>query len=291
MRRSHPWLLLISASVLFALPSIGAAESPAEALTPDRLIPFKETASGPLQLHVFFPPGGRNSPALRPAVIFFFGGGWRTGSAKQFYPQAALLAKKGIIAISADYRTKESHGSMPGDSVEDAVAAMHWLREHGTSLGVDPNRLVASGGSAGGHLAACLAFVEPARSNQSSRRARPDALVLFNPVLDLSTRQDVAGPGWMRISPRDHLSGDWPPTVIFNGVADVKTSIEIARQVTATLKSHGVDITLQEYPDQGHGFFNFRPKSPENFERTMEDTVRFLSTHGFLPTAAATVGK
>src|SRR5207244_268255 len=110
---------------------------------------------------------------------------WTNGSVKQFEPQAEYLATRGMVAIRADYRIKSKHEVTPVECVEDAHAAMRWVRKNAGMLGIDPNRIVASGGSAGGHLAACTADPDPRRgSTHYAVSSRPNALLLFNPVLN-----------------------------------------------------------------------------------------------------------
>ena len=91
--------------------------------------------------------------------MFFFGGAWTQWRPGQFEPQASYLAGRGMVAIRADYRVKNRHRATPADGVEDAKSAIRWVRQNASMLGVDPDRIVAAGGSAGGHLAACTACV------------------------------------------------------------------------------------------------------------------------------------
>jgi acetyl esterase/lipase len=107
------------------------------------------------------------------------------GRFEQFEPQASHLARRGMVAARADYRVKSRHGVTPKECVEDAKSAVRWMRAKASVLGVDPDRIVAAGGSAGGHLAACAAFAPGLEANEEDARisSKPNALVLFNPVL------------------------------------------------------------------------------------------------------------
>ena len=71
---------------------------------PDRVVEFKPTNGRPLGLHVFFPNDHKKGDS-RPAIVLFFGGGWKGGNPSQMYPQAAYLASRGMVAICAEYRT------------------------------------------------------------------------------------------------------------------------------------------------------------------------------------------
>ena len=132
-----------------------------------------------------------------PAIVFFFGGGWNSGSPKQFEPQAKYLAKYGMSVVLADYRTKNNAGTTPKEALMDAKSAMRFLKINAISLGIDPEKILAGGGSAGGHLAAATAFCGNINhpKDDLSVSSVPKALILFNPVIDNS----LEGYGFNRV--------------------------------------------------------------------------------------------
>lgn len=95
-----------------------------------------------------------------------------------------------MVAFSADYRVKSRNQTTPFECVQDARAAIRWVRAHAAEWGIDPDRIVASGGSAGGHLAACTAvIVDGDKAVENAKFSSvPNALVLFNPVLDTTAK-------------------------------------------------------------------------------------------------------
>ena len=203
----------------------GAADPPAGGAT--KTFVYKKVKEAALELVVHDPPGWRPTDK-RPAIVFFFGGGWANGTIKQFEPQAIHLAGRGMVAIRADYRVKSRQGVTPRECVEDAKSAVRWVRQNAGKLGVDPDRIVAAGGSAGGHIAACTALSPglDAAGADLAVSSKPNAMVLFNPVLrfsdipELMSRiRDDAALG-KAISPTLHLKKDSPPTLIFFGTAD-----------------------------------------------------------------------
>jgi acetyl esterase/lipase len=144
---------------------------------------YKKTKQADLEIHVHFPAGWKKEDKW-PAVVFFFGGGWEQGTIKQFEPQAAYLTGRGMVAARADYRVKSRHKVSPDACVQDAKSAVRWLRQNAATLGIDPDRIVAAGGSAGGHIAACTACPGlDAEGEDLTISSRPNALLLFNPVL------------------------------------------------------------------------------------------------------------
>ncbi|MEM6331214.1 MAG: alpha/beta hydrolase, partial [Planctomycetota bacterium] len=104
--------------LLLASPRTPAAAEP----QPDALRVYKKTGDKPLRLHLFFPPTHEATDA-RPAIVFFFGGGWTGGGPTQFYHQAERLASRGMVAACAEYRTAKSHGTDPRACVRDGKSA------------------------------------------------------------------------------------------------------------------------------------------------------------------------
>src|SRR5215469_11273941 len=145
---------------------------------------YAKTKEADLQLVVHYPPGWKATDK-RAGIVFFFGGGWENGTIDQFKPQAEYLAGRGMVAARADYRVKSRHGVTPKECVDDARSAIRWFRENAGTLGVDPDRIVAAGGSAGGHIAACTTLMPAPDPKEEAPKtsSKADALVLFNPVL------------------------------------------------------------------------------------------------------------
>jgi acetyl esterase len=82
---------------------------------------YREVNGVKLNAYIFTPPNHRASDH-RPAVLFFFGGGWKGGSPGQFLPQSLYLAQRGMVAIPCDYRVLSRHGVIPQDCLRDAKA-------------------------------------------------------------------------------------------------------------------------------------------------------------------------
>lgn len=254
-------------------------------LKPDEDRVYKKVGDVELKLHIFKPEGHQVSDK-RPAIVFFFGGGWNSGTPAQFYPQCEHLAKLGMVAMSAEYRVKSRNKTTPMECVKDGVSAIRWVRTHAGELGIDPKKIAAGGGSAGGHVAAATGttrgIVEEGEDETVS--ARPDALVLFNPVYD-------NGPGgyghsrvkdyWKKISPMHNLDKTTPPTIAFLGTKDSLIPVKTAEKYRDLMLDAGVRSELCLYEGQPHGFFN-QSRSPENYQKTVAQMDDFLSSLGFL---------
>ena len=265
--------------MLFFSSGFGAESLP----QPDKVLTYKATPQGELKLHVFNPPKSHPDGKI-PAIVFFHGGGWTSGGASQFYRQSRHLADRGIVAISADYRVKQPHKTTPQECVKDGKSAIRWLRAHAQEIGIDPNRLAAGGGSAGGHIAAATALVEgfDEEGEDLTVSCKPDALVLFNPVID-------NGPGgfgyntvskyWEAFSPLHNIRADkpTPPAIFMLGTKDKLIPVATGKKFKAAMEAAGVRCDLILYEGQEHSFFN-----SACYEETIKAADAFLTSLGFL---------
>lgn len=100
---------------------------------------YKHTPQTELEIDIHLPFDWQAGDR-RPGILFFFGGGWRTGTRHQFTRQCSYLASRGMVAATADYRVRQYHGTDVATCVEDAFSAMRWFRAHADELGLDPDR-------------------------------------------------------------------------------------------------------------------------------------------------------
>ena len=276
------YLIIALASYLI---EIEAHASDLSAAKPDQTVVYKRVGDKELKIHVFLPKGHKPSDK-RAAVVFFFGGGWVTGTPEQFYPQCRYLAERGMVAMSADYRVKLRDQTTPRECVMDGKSAVRWLRKNAAKWGVDPAKIAGGGGSAGGHVAAAAANVDgfEEKGEDMSVSSRPNILLLFNPVYD-------NGPGgfghksvkdyWKQISPMHNLGKHSPPTIVFLGDKDHHIPVATAKKYQQLMKDAEVRSDLHIYPNHKHGFFNLH-KSREGFESTVVHMDRFLVSLGYL---------
>lgn len=245
-------------------------------------------ASDPTLNMRIYKPEGWSSDDRRPAIVFFFGGGWRNGSPKQFHQHCLRLAAEGMVAMAAEYRIKSKHDSTPFESFADAKKAMAWARSNAGTLGIDPERIASGGGSAGGHLAAAVAVC--AAPSKSEVRDTPDAIVAFNPALDLMFEKvrETWGPEIYAkleaISPHQNLAKPHPPMILFHGEADTTVSFESARAYVDRAKELGVDPApvLVGYEGRAHGFFNYGKGDGSDYEDTVRRMIAFFRDLGWI---------
>jgi acetyl esterase/lipase len=276
-------ILLLSFFILLGIrfPLPGFAASP----TPIKIIVYKTVGNVSLKLHVFLPQDW-NSRDQRPGVIFFHGGGWKGGLPSALYYQSQYFAHRGLVAISVEYRLVGKNGKTPKDCVEDGKSALRWVRSHSSELGIDPEKIITGGGSAGGHVAAaatmCNGFNTP--GEDASVTIDPKALVLFNPVLNNGPEgygYELVKDYWKEISPSEHIRAGLPPMlVMFGDVDQIFTNGTITRFQEESIKA-GNRVELKLYGGYNHGFFNMNMHK-EAYRLTMADADKFLVSLGFL---------
>ncbi|MDF7824887.1 alpha/beta hydrolase [Pontiellaceae bacterium B12227] len=268
--------------MMLSLTFVALAE---EVPAPDQSVVYKTIGDVTLKLHIFNPPSHEPSGRV-PAIVFFHGGGWQGGGFTHFSGQCDYLASRGMVAITAEYRTAKQYGTTPKECVMDAKSAMRWVRTHAVELGIDPNRLAAGGGSAGGHLAAATAMLEEFNEVGEDRSVScvPNILVLLNPVADNSS----AGFGhnrvkdyWQEFSPLHNIHKDAPPTLILTGSEDTAFRVASAKAYKKKMEALGLRCDLHIYEGQPHAFFN-RDHSEEMYFGTMLEADRFLVSLGYL---------
>lgn len=254
---------------------------------------YKSVGDVKLSLYAYSPKDHQATDHA-PCAVFFFGGGWTNGSPQQFEQQCRYLASRGMVAITADYRVGSRHGVKAVDCVKDAKSAIRWVREHAGELGIDPDKVIAGGGSAGGHLAACAGVLTEFDESTEDRNisSRPNALVLFNPAVSFSVPSDPVrkkqaeglasriGVAPERLSPAHHVVKELPPTLILIGSDDFL--IEGNREFHEKMQAAGNRCELDLYDGRSHGFFNYGRGNNADFKATTASMDRFLTSLGYL---------
>jgi acetyl esterase/lipase len=290
--------LLISLLLVLSVSSTQGAQPYPPKINSDSVHTYKSVDGHDLKIWVFNPTITSKTNASTPAMLFFFGGGWHGGSPTQFVKYCERLSERGMVGIVADYRVKSRQGVQAKTCVEDALDALQYVTTNADRLGLDAKKIGVGGGSAGGHLAACLGTIHVGDP------AAPKLMALFNPatvlapiaddLLDASLGEfekmnaryqakeeqlrDRIGIEPVELSPFHHVSNNSPSTIIFHGTNDKTVPYDSAILFASQLRKKGVYVDFKTYEGAGHGFFNREPY----FSQTVKELDAFLLNLGWL---------
>ncbi len=221
-------------------------------------------------------------------MVFFASSLWDQALISQFAPHCLYFSSRGVTCILAEYRTSSKHHCRPEHGMEDARDALAWVRLNAGELSVDRNRIAAAGGSAGGQLALSAALW-PTPPKGEFNEEGPNALILFNPVLD-TTRKGIEAEKFedaaaaKAASPMHHLRKKLPPTLILHGTQDRAQPFTNSKKFQSKMKWRGNVCELVPFEGEGHGFFNFNVDA-RLYEICLNEMDRFLQTHGWVAPA------
>lgn len=262
---------------------------------------FRKVKEVELRLHVVKPTGWKKSER-RVCFVSFFGGGWSGGSPERSVGWAKWAAAQGMVGVAPDYRTRGRFQGTPEDCVADGRAALRWVVEHAEELGIDPEKIVCHGGSAGGHVAAWSAISKPGPGADDPAPPKlPVALVLLNPVSDTNAT-GYGGPKRFggdaarakACSVPDQMPKQMPPTLIFHATGD--TTVPHANSVALRdkLQANGNRCELVTFEGLGHSYNSskYGAAGEAANKKTREDVITFLRSLKLLaPVAKADSGK
>jgi acetyl esterase len=272
----------------------------ARARRPDRLM-VEDLQAGGIHVRIYRPPG--EDP--KPALLHAHGGGWTMGSCETHDDLAAEIADEAdVVSVLFDYRLAPEHPHPA--QIQDAATVLDWIRSTGRAVGIDPARIVLSGDSAGGQVAAGLAL---ALAREGERPLR--GLVLINPGLsaDLETGsclRNANAPGLSRaemlgyltafLGPKD--TGNWSdPLALPNLAPDVSglppsfitaaghdPLFDDGVRFHAKLKAAGIAAVLREEPALAHSYWRARHASKAAMAgfKAIVEAVRQLGHEGLL---------
>jgi acetyl esterase/lipase len=229
-----------------------------------------------------------------PAVVCIHGGGFRAGNREGYDGLCVALAQRGYVAVTVSYRLAPAH-QFPA-AVHDCKAAVRWLRANATKYHIDPARIGAMGGSAGGHLAQFLGLTagvpefEGAGGNEQQSSSVTCVINFYGPsdftksygksvdaaeVLPLFLGGDLEHERGrhIRASPLNWITPDAAPTLCIQGTEDKYVAHEQAVWLIDRLKACGVDAELLTLEGAGHGF------KGEDASKADERMFAFLATH------------
>jgi acetyl esterase/lipase len=207
-----------------------------------------------------------------PAVVIIHGGGWSGGDkrASREINIGTTLALNGYVGMSINYLLAEKGGTAPTwpQNLHDCKTAVRWLRANAERLHVDPERIGAIGGSAGGHLATMLAITGPELDPPGPGSCRLRCAVdLYGPVTSVTERdhsmfrksREEAPELYRQASPLTHVDKNDPPVLILHGTADKTVPVADSEALAAAMQAAGALHELVIIPDAPHSF-HLQPK-------------------------------
>lgn len=233
-----------------------------------------------LNAHIFYPENHDKTQA-KPVHLFFNGGGWAIGLPEWSYGACQGAAKDGRVAIAFDYRKRNVYGTDVKASVSDALTAIAWVRENAKELGIDPNKILADGFSAGAHLALVSSMIENREDFgvTSKYSSKPNAIILGSCPYDIAGR-DVYNVSYdtRTISPLYLIEDNLPPILAFHGEDDDMVEFSEFEKFRDAIQKTKNSFTSRSY---GAGHFYFRGSSKRDSEERRRLTEEFLLKNGF----------
>ncbi len=290
-------LEFLVALVVALAPAPALSDPPASELTERLNIPYGNPEGQEVLLDAFLPhePSSTATLERRPVVLLVHGGGWVGGARSEFHQAARWFAQHGYVSFSAGYRLVHAGKNHWPAQLEDVQLAVRWIREHASEFQIDPDKIGAIGGSAGGHLVAMLALVDTqstasiplaqhsSKVNRAVNWMGPADLTGSFPVslpphgLNLQKLVDdllgVSGPERDAVarsaSPIYQVSSAASPLLIWHGAKDALVPVEQPIRFAEALRNVGASVKLVILEEEGHGL------KPENMQRMLRESHAF----------------
>ncbi|KTF17837.1 alpha/beta hydrolase [Pseudoalteromonas sp. 10-33] len=248
---------------------------------------YKTINQQALTLTLFSP---KQQQASLPLVVLVHGGGWRTGTPALFNALAIRLAQNGFVVATPSYRLS---GVAPFPAaIYDVNDALIWLRAHHQDFAIDLNHIALGGGSAGGQIAALLAYNNGQLKQQAEQAtsANVQALINIDGLSDFASdealpfendpskkvtsasawlggRYEQVPERWHSASPINYITDESPATLFINSsVPRFRAGRDTA---IMALKKHQVVNQIYQFADAPHSFWLFDP--------WLNDTVKIMT--------------
>jgi acetyl esterase/lipase len=238
----------------------------------------------------------RDASGPQPTLVWIHGGGWTGGAKETQITEFMPWLEMGWNVVNVEYRLAKV--SLAPAAVEDCLCALRYVAANAKTYGIDPARLVVSGGSAGGHLSLTTGMIPESAGLDRECPGVPlpkvAAIVNFYGITDVGDLLD--GPNlktyavaWMgsmpnrmeiarRVSPLTYVRAGLPPILTIHGDADPTVPYTHAQRLHKALADAGVPNQLLTIPGGKHG--NFKPEERTKIYETIHE---FLSKHGLKP--------
>lgn len=303
MNRWKYWAIIVG---LFSLNVGVLADEPAKASSPalpdksapdlqiDKDIVFGKGGDVDLKLDLYQPVSHVNDPqSTLPGLIVIYGGAWRSGNKETMRIFCEQYARAGYVVSAVTYRLFPQV-QFPSP-VEDCKCAVRWMRAHAKQYRIDSARIGAMGGSAGGHLAMVLGYMDDGdglegTGGNDGYSSQVQVVVNYFGPFDFTKRDwkkkdehllvdffggtiDEKLDMYKQASPATYVDADDAPTITFHGTDDPLVPYGQAVLVDKVLKGKGVESKLEPVDGAGHGWWG------PDLQRTQKLAIEFLDKH------------
>lgn len=258
----------------------------------DSLITFRSVGNTPLRMRRVRPAGWNKGKRL-PVIVMYFGGGWSGDCAGEFKWMKNYFVDQGFVVLIAEYRLG---APIEQKAIPDSKAAVRWVRSNADSLGIDPQKIITLGSSAGGHLAAAVGTVKGMELSGENLAvsSRPNCIVSLWPVMDLTKSfGNMTSIDPKLVSPAWAMDDTVPPILVMTGGND--PYISGVRQFNTNAAGYKFVHQYKEYPNTGHDF-GFRPvgatdKGNAGEDSTIAWSMAFLKQRGLTPASTTSISR
>jgi acetyl esterase/lipase len=280
--------LALSCLVLTFFPALIQSQSAKPDILSEREVVYGKGGDTDLKLDLAMPKNGFGS---FPTVVFIHGGAWKSGKRQDLAKTIEVLAGRGYVAVTIDYRLVKT-APFPAQ-IEDCKAAVRWLRANAQKYRINPDRIGAVGFSAGAHLACLLGTTQKeddleGKGGNAEQTSQVQAVVsFFGPTdftrktwpddLEKSTLRPLMGASfadkpelYRKASPITYVTKKAPPFLFFHGTEDRTVAIRHSRTLAEKLQNAGVSAKVIELEGEGHGWRG------EKLTKTINQMMDFL---------------
>jgi acetyl esterase/lipase len=296
-------LFLGSLGATLALPAtprgpFGAADLAAQAQGPGTAAPaanvekdvvYGKGGDADLHLDIYKPTGAANK---RMAIVHYHGGGFQGGNKDGLAGRLQALSARGYVNLAAQYRLSANGAARWPTQMEDVKASIRWTRANASRLGIDPARIAVSGYSAGGHLAlfaAATANMPQFEGKGGNEGVKTDIAACMGYYAVTGSawegfRRQFPMPegssdeAWRLATPGSYIK-NFPPTILFHGLADVTVPPESSMEFLKELRAANIQSELHTFAGVPHEFVGI----PEFADSTAQLVDLFLERHVINP--------
>lgn len=265
---------------------------------------FTYAKRGDQAMPLYFFPSQLESDAPTGVLLLFSGGAFKSGSPAGYYRHALDYSANGMAVVLVKYRGTKTDNATVLDAYRDGHAALVWVRDHAEELGIDPDKVVAGGSSAGSMIALALATLDFLQEKGGATDGAPNGLLLYDLAMGAIASAPIEGDpmlgaepparwSWFseerfgddpkKLSPFHHLHDDLPPAALFMGGKEKPAQRHGAWLLFSAGTEKGADWDLHFYGAMPHGSMTGSAGwQPEVYRSVVESSLRFLRRHEFL---------